>query len=185
MNMLSEKDSHLLLRLINRDELALVEFYSKHKQPLLIFIQKTINDHGESEEIMQDVFLNFIEGLRDFRSQSSLKTYLYSIAKYKIIDKLRRKKIRKVFFSHIPAFIVDSFATVLLDDQLDRDYVVQKIDKILNHLPHDYAHVLRLKYIEGFSVKDIAVKLNLPFKTTESLLFRARKAFVVEYQHYD
>ncbi len=183
--MLSVSDKNILDRLIHRDESVLTEFYSKHKNALLSFITKTINDEGEAEEIMQDVFLNFIEGLRDFREQSSLKTYLYSIAKHKIIDKLRRKKIRKIFFSHIPSFIVDSFATVLLDDQLDHDYVVQKIDKVLNHLPHDYARILRLKYVDGRSVKFIASEIQLPFKTTESMLFRARKAFVVAYKNYE
>ncbi|OGK19370.1 hypothetical protein A3D80_00560 [Candidatus Roizmanbacteria bacterium RIFCSPHIGHO2_02_FULL_40_13b] len=183
--MLSIQDQKLLSHLINRDERALFTFYSKHKKPLFSFIQKTIADHGEAEEVMQDVFLNFIEGLRDFRGQSSLKTYLFSIAKYKIIDKLRRKKIRKIFFSHIPAFIIDSFATVLLDDELDRDYLLKKITHVLTQLPHDYAHILRLKYIEDFSVAEIADTLGQPFKTTESLLFRARRAFIAEYKNYE
>lgn len=183
--MLSEKDSVLISRLLNRDERALKSFYVLHKPSLLSFIQKTITDTDESEEIMQDTFLDFIEGLRDFRGQSSLKTYLYSITKHKIIDKLRRKKIRKIFFSHVPAFIIDSFATVFFDDQLDRDHVIKKIDSVLAKLPHDYEVVLRLKYVEGRSVKEIASQTQLPFKTAESLLFRARKAFIHSYETYD
>lgn len=183
--MLSEKDSVLISRLLARDARALKSFYTLHKSSLLSFIQKTIVDNEESEEIMQDTFLDFIEGLRDFRGQSSLKTYLYSISKNKIIDKLRRKKIRRVFFSHIPSFIIDSFATVLFDDQLDKDYVLKKINAVLANLPHDYERVLRLKYIDGRSVKEIAAYTHLPFKTTESLLFRARKAFIHSYESYD
>lgn len=185
MAMLSEKDSVLISRLLDRDERALKGFYVLHKQSLLAFIQKTIAESEESEEILQDTFLDFIEGLRDFRGQSSLKTYLYSIAKNKIIDKLRRKKIRKIFFSHIPSFIIDSFATVLFDDQLDKDYILKKITAVLANLPHDYERVLRLKYIDGRSVKEIAEHTHLPFKTTESLLFRARKAFINSYEQYD
>jgi len=45
-------------------------------------------------------------------------------------------------------------------------------------LPNDYQFVLRLKYIEGERVNNIAKKLSLGFKATESLLFRARKAFI-------
>ncbi len=183
--MLSEKDSVLLSRLLDRDERALKSFYTLHKLSLLSFIQKTITDSGEAEEIMQDTFLDFIEGLRDFRGQSSLKTYLYSITKYKIIDKLRRKKIRRIFFSHVPSFIIDSFATVFFDDDLDREQVVKKIEIVLSKLPHDYALILRLKYVDGRSVKEIAQEFHLPFKTTESLLFRARKAFIHSYEAYD
>ena len=183
--MLSEKDSALLSRLLDRDDRALKSFYVFHKSSLLSFIQKTITDSEEAEEIMQDTFLDFIEGLRDFRGQSSLKTYLYSITKHKIIDKLRRKKIRRIFFSHVPAFIINSFATVFFDDELDKDQVVKKIENVLGKLPHDYAHVLRLKYVDGRSVKEIAVEIELPFKTAESLLFRARKAFIHSYEAYD
>jgi len=45
-------------------------------------------------------------------------------------------------------------------------------------LPNDYQVILRLKYMEGIKIKEIAGILKMNFKATESLLFRARKNFI-------
>jgi DNA-directed RNA polymerase specialized sigma24 family protein len=83
-----------------------------------------------------------------------------------------------VLFSALPAHIVENIAPVLMDDEIERKELMNKISGVLDDLPHDYQVVLRLKYVEGEKVKTISEKLKLPFKATESLIFRARKAFV-------
>ena len=150
------KEDELYARIIRRDEVALYNFYKTHRQPLYNFILRQIKDKADAEEILQDAFLGFIESLRDFRWQSTMKTFLFSIAKNKIIDKLRRRKLKKILFSSLPKGFVESLSTILLDDEIDRKFVSQKIDNILQKLPNDYATVLRLKYKEGYKVQEIA-----------------------------
>jgi len=179
--MISAKDKELISKIINRDEKALYSFYREFKKPLLNFILRTIKDKQDAEEVLQDSFFSFIESLRDFRGQSSLKTFLFSIAKFKTIDKLRKKQLKRILFSHLPEYFVESLASVVLDETLDKKYVTEEIEKAFNKLPHDYALALRLKYKEGFKVAEIAKKIPLSFKATESLIFRARKAFVAAY----
>lgn len=183
--MLTEVDKKLVESIINRDESALNTFYRAHKNPLLSFIQRSLKDRLEAEEVLQDSFFSFIESLRDFRGQSSLKTFLYSIAKNKTIDKLRKKRIKQMFFSHLPTQFVESIAAIFLDDEMDRKVVAQKIESVFKKLPHDYVTVLRLKYTEGYKVAEIAERIKLSFKATESLIFRARKAFVIAYHAYE
>lgn len=165
-------------QIIERNEKALYSLYKKYEKPLFYFIHRQLKDPQISEEIVQDVFLDFIETLRDFRFQCSLKTFLFSIAKNKVIDTIRKKKIKKILFSALPPYVVEGLKTILMDDEVEKTELQQKIKKVLNELPNDYHVVLRLKYIEGERVKTIARKLSLGFKATESLIFRARKAFV-------
>jgi RNA polymerase sigma-70 factor (ECF subfamily) len=106
--MLSKKDQDTLQEILQKDEKALYEFYREHKKPLLQFITKHLNEADLAEEVLQDTFLAFIENLRSFRGQSSLKTFLYSIAKNKTVDKLRRKKLKQVLFSHLPHGLIES-----------------------------------------------------------------------------
>lgn len=183
--MFSEKDKHVLEALIKRDEKTLWRFYKDYKKPLLHFILKHLNDINDAEEVLQDSFLAFVEGLRDFRRQSSLKTFLFAIAKNKIVDKLRKKKLKQILFSYIPQPIIESVASVFLDDDIDKKILTQKIDAVLGKLPNDYALVLRLKYKEGYKVAEIAERIKLSLKATESLIFRARKAFVVAYRIHE
>ena len=125
--------------------------------------------------------MDFIEALRDFRFQSSLKTFLFSIARHKIVDQIRKKKIKNILFSRLPSYIVEGLKVAFIDEEIDKKELREKIMKILESLPNDYRVILRLKYIEGIKIKEIAEKLKMNFKATESLLFRARKNFIKVY----
>jgi RNA polymerase sigma-70 factor (ECF subfamily) len=179
--MSKEKESQLVEKLISHDEKALFSFYKLYKTPLYNFIYKKLGDKSISEELIQDIFLEFIESLRDFRYQCSLKTFLFTIARNKSIDYIRKKKIKRILFSALPSFVVEGLASVVMDVELEKKEIQQKIESTLHKLPHEYQIVLRLKYMENKSVDHISDKLVKTFKSTESLLFRARKAFVKVY----
>jgi RNA polymerase sigma-70 factor (ECF subfamily) len=172
-----EAELQIVERIVNRDEAAFMSFVKEHEKGLYNYVFRQLKDPAKSEEIVQDVFVDFLEALRNFNGQSSLKTYLYSIAKYKVIDDIRRKKIKKVIFSALPAHFVESLSPVVMDEHVEKKEVAEKIQRVISKLPHDYQVILRLKYMDGERVKEISDKLSLTFKATESLLFRARKAF--------
>lgn len=64
------------------------------------------------------------------------------------------------------------------EETLDAALVQEKIRAVFAHLLPDYRQILKLKYLDQVSVEDIAKKLTITFKTAESRLFRARRAFV-------
>lgn len=173
-----DTEQYIVERIINKDEAVFLSFVKEHEKALFNYINRQLKDKELSEEIMQDAFVDFLEALRSFTFKSSLKTFLFSIAKYKVIDVIRKKKVKKVIFSALPQHIVEGLSPVFMDDHLEKKELAQKIRTVFDELPHDYQVILRLKYLDGVRVKEIAGKLSLTFKATESLLFRARKAFV-------
>lgn len=168
----------LLERITKRDDKALFVVYKKYQPSIFKFVRSQINSYQLAEELTQDIFIDFIEALRDFRFQSSIKTFLFSIAKHKVVDQIRKKKIKNILFSRLPSFIVESLKVVFIDEEIDKKELQTKITKVINSLPNDYQLILRLRYIDGIKVKEISEKLSLNFKATESLLFRARKSFI-------
>lgn len=182
--MLPQEDKQLIERLLQKDDQALCDLFKRYELSLSRFIQRQISDPHEVEELTQDVFIDFIESLRSFRGDSKIKTFLFSIARHKTIDYIRKKKIKKIVFSKLPQRFVESLATVLIDDDLDKKELQQKIEHVFAKLPNDYQLVLRLKYIEDKKMKEIAAVFKLSYKAAESLLYRARRAFVITYEHY-
>jgi len=172
------KDKKIVEAIINRDETVLTNFYRTFHDSLYQFVNRQIGDNHVSEELVQDTLIDFFEGLRDFNFRCSLKTYLFTIAQHKIIDSIRKKKIKKILFSSLPAYIVEGLKTIFIDDEVEKKELAERINKVFTKLPNDYQIVLRLKYIEGERVQAIAQKLALKFKATESLIFRARQAFI-------
>jgi RNA polymerase sigma-70 factor (ECF subfamily) len=175
---MTKEDKKILEGLIAKNEKILFDFYKKHYSSLFKFVYRLIKDKLTVEEIVNDTFFDFLEKIRDFRGECSLKTFLFSIARHKTIDFIRKKKIEKILFSAMPMYLVEGLKVILLDKEIERKELAKKINQVFKKLPNDYQLVLRLKYIEGERVKAIAKKLSMKFKATESLIFRARKAFI-------
>ena len=174
-------EKQLVDKIVEGDERALYDIYNLYHKQLFNFINKRLLNTSVSEEIVQDVFIHFFESLRDFRYQCSLKTFIHTIARNKMIDYMRKKKIKKVVFSALPDFIVEGLTKIDFDEEFEKIELQQKLDRTLQELPHEYQIILRLKYIENKSVKHISSSLLKTIKSTESMLFRARKAFIKIY----
>lgn len=174
---INEQDKKIIKKIIEKDERTIALIYNQYKKSIFNFVNKQLNNTLAAEELTQDIFFDFIENLRDFRGDSSLKTFLFSIARYKVIDVIRKKKIKRIFFCHLPNSLIENISAFILDDEIEKKELKEKIKKAFDKLPNDYQVILRLKYVNGERVRKISEKLTLTFKATESLLFRARRAF--------
>lgn len=176
--MITPQEKKIVEKIIKKDQKAFFIFYQKYKKTVFNFINRHLKNPLDAEELTQDCFLDFIEALRGFHGQCCLKTFLFSIAKRKVIDEIRKRKIKKILFSKLPEYFINNFKTILIDEEIERNELKKKIEKTFKKLPKEYQLVLRLKYMEGEKVKTIAKKLAKKFKATESLIFRARQTFI-------
>jgi RNA polymerase sigma-70 factor (ECF subfamily) len=80
---------------------------------------------------------------------------------------------------------VEGLVSPLLNPEEALDEVVlrEELHKTLNKLLPQYKHVLYARYILNMPVADIAKKLAVTLKSAESMLFRAKKAFVKTHEH--
>jgi RNA polymerase sigma-70 factor, ECF subfamily len=174
-------EKEIIEGILKGDEKSLRIFYRHYKRSLLTYIGARIADPHDVEEILQDTLFNTIEGLRDFAFRCSLFTFICSIANHKIIDFYRKKKVKSIIFSR--AFSLEQMLSTLFgpEDDLDEALLKQKIEATFSKIPPNYRKILKFKYVYGYSVEEIAGKLAISFKSAESHLFRARKAFVAAY----
>lgn len=177
-------DEQLLIdRILAQDEPALSEFYQSYSPRLLGFIRRHLNNEQDVEEIAQDTLFAFLDRARDFIGKSSLNTYLCSIAKHKIVDFYRKKRLKRILFSELSENLLPQQSHTSDPQALfDNTLLSHKINWIFKSLKPLHRTILTLKYIEGRSVVEIANMLAVSFKSAESVLFRARKAFVHLYQ---
>ncbi|MBI3380209.1 RNA polymerase sigma factor [Candidatus Gottesmanbacteria bacterium] len=174
-------DKQLVTQILKGNEKALRYFYDKYQPRLLTFITNKIANEKDAEEILQDSLLAALEALRDFSFRSSLFTYICSIANHKVIDFYRRRKIKAIVFSKIPD--VEPLISTLFGPEklLDEALLKQKIKQTFRNITPRYSKILKLKYVYGYTVSEIARKLSISFKSAESQLFRARQEFALAY----
>lgn len=157
----------------------------KYRQRLTKFVSKRVDNFLDVEEIIQDTLISAMDSLPTFKGKSSQFTWLCAIARHEIADYYRRKKIKQIVFSKLP------WLKELVDEALGPELAYQeletkkKIVKTFKNISEGYTRILRLKYIEGLSMKQIAYMLNLTVKAVESRLTRARLAFQLEYAKKD
>lgn len=171
-------DTHLIACLFTHDRRAVSSFYRTYAPQLRRYISARVRTADDAEEILQDTLFSFLEAIRDFQGKSTIRTYIFSICQHKIIDYYRKKKLKHVVFSQMPQ--LESLISPIIgpEEELDATLVKEKINVVLSRLLPVHREVLTLKYWEQVSVDDIARKLSISFKSAESRLFRARRAFV-------
>lgn len=176
------EETELLHRILARDERALSEFYRTYTPPLKRFIQSKVQNPHDAEDIMQETLYAFLDALRDFRGNCLIRTFLQSICNHKIIDYYRKKKIKQLVFSQIPE--LEEFVSPLLNPEaaLDQRLMKEELNRTLNKLIPQYKTVLYARYILNMPVAEIARKLAITLKGAESMLFRAKKAFVKHHE---
>jgi len=146
------------------------------------FVGRKVGDKKDVEEIVQDTLLAAYDSLPLFKGNSSLFTWVCAIARHEIADFYRKQKIKKVVFSKLP------FLKNLVSEALGPELAYQELEKkrqilkALKNLREGYGKILRLKYIDGLSMKEIAERLDITVKAVESRLTRARLAFQKAYE---
>ncbi len=179
-------DKRLVKQLLANDEQAFDRFFSDNFARLYRFaLTRLPDDPDGTREVVQIALTKAVAKLHTYRGESALFTWLCAITRNEMSDWLARQgRYRQHIvltedFPEIQA-AVDSFQAPQSDNpeqNYQRAELVRLIQVALDRLPPKYGNVLEWKYIEGYSVNEIAVKLELGNEATQSLLARAKRAF--------
>lgn len=171
-------DKEMIKGVLEGDRVWIRKFEQKFRHRLLNFVLQKIGRYEDAEEIVQDILVSAIYCLPSFLGRSSLWTWLCGIAKHEIADFYRKRKIKEVLFSHFPG--LERLASKALSPELalEEKEIKEKIVGCFLSLAEGYRDVLRLKYIEGHSVRQISQRLKKTSKSVEMRLRRARSAFI-------
>jgi RNA polymerase sigma-70 factor, ECF subfamily len=175
-------DWQLVKRMLGGEETAFEEFFGLYFPGLYRFALIRLNqDADAAEEVVQNALFKAISKLKTFRGEAALFSWLCTFCRYEISDYFKGAKQRQLI-QDVPEVLaaLESLLTATEDrpDQaILKKQIAGTVQVALDSLPPRYANALEWKYIEGLSVKEIAARLNLGDKATESTLTRARQAF--------
>jgi RNA polymerase sigma-70 factor (ECF subfamily) len=136
-----------------------------------------------TETIVQETLTTAYATLANYEGRSSLHTWLCGIAKNKIREHRRRRRMRAIedileeSSMEIDAILVKVEREPLPESVLELRETKELVGAVLSSLPPNYREVLIAKYIEELPVNEIAARSRKTPKATESLLTRARVAF--------
>jgi len=170
-----ESDGELIERVQKGETRCFADLVSRYQDPVYSMALRFVRGEGDAEDIAQEAFLRAYRGLEGFKGESKFSTWLYRITWNLCADWLRRN--RKP--GRAPVAIDD--AADLADGRIDLEQGLlaeeekRKVGEALDGLDEKYRAVLILLYYQKMSYEQIAAVLEVPMKTVETRLYRARK----------
>lgn len=177
-----QQDLALAERMVRGDEAAVNEFCERYLPRLYRFALHRVPTPEDADDIVQVVLSNAARRIETFRGQSTLHAWLIGICRREVAKHLARvngQPLVSMFqgaeadeVANLPGPVTDEPDRLTANGEL-----AALVHEALDRLPERQARALELKYVDGYSSKEIARQLALSDEAVQSLLARARRAF--------
>lgn len=161
----SYEDHELLLMLKSNNEFGIKCIYDKYWKRLYLSAFSIVREAGPCEDIVQDVLLQLWLKRGEVEIYS-LKSYLYSAVRYKVLSYIRSADHRKVFI--YPGELEQLAGIEELKDRLNERDITGMLDNGVALLPERCKQVFTLSRKEFLSNKQIAKRMGISIKTVEA-----------------
>ena len=158
MDALSDKELIQLFRAENSRNHAFNLIVKKYQEKLYWHIRKMLISHEETDDVLQNTFINAFHGLNNFREDASLFTWLYRIATNEALTALKKKKRR--YFLSLSDVQSQLEKNLEADDYINGEVVKMKLQKAILTLPEKQRLVFHMKYFDELKYEEMANILN-------------------------
>jgi RNA polymerase sigma-70 factor (ECF subfamily) len=181
-----QADRELVQRMLGGEDSAFRQFFDSHFPALFRFAMSRLgHDEDAAEEVAQSTLCKVVRKLHTYRGEASLLTWATTFCRWEISalqSQRGRRGLVVELVEEAPEVraALESLAALGESgprERLLRQEVGELVRLTLDQLPTRYGDALEWKYIDGLSVNEIAVRLEVGPKAAESLLTRARQAF--------
>jgi RNA polymerase sigma-70 factor (ECF subfamily) len=169
----SADDRALMLEFQERGEVAAFEeLFRRHRVPLYRYMRGLSRSAEIAEDTSQRAWLKVIEVARAARynaiSQSSFKTWLYTLARNQYIDHYLRAHARSRTVSNSEDLLMDAFEDAnTVDAKVDLERLAGTLERVIALLPVEQREVVVL-WAQGHELTVIAQIVGVPWETVVS-----------------
>ncbi|MHC4712888.1 MAG: RNA polymerase sigma factor [Planctomycetota bacterium] len=162
-------DRRLLEQAVTGDRAAFDALVDRYCSQFLRLAYGLVGERAAAEDVVQETFAAAFSGMRGYRGEATVRTWLIAILARQAGRHRRRERLRR----HRP---IDRELTHAGIDPEKSTELRLDLATVLEGLDERYRRVIVLREVEGLSYEEIANALGLPRGTVESRLHRARAA---------
>ena len=181
--LIKDPDEKLVILAKGGDLAAFEALVSQHEDRVYSLALRILRHDQDAQDVTQQTFLNAMEGLPQFRGESSFGTWLLRIATYAALKILRKQRgLDTVSLDEAttedegsiphPEYIADWRESP--EQLVERNETRKLIDEALNELDDKHRLVFLLRDVEGLSIQETADALGLRESNVKVRLLRAR-----------
>lgn len=142
-----------------------------HK-PIYTFIRAMVGNHEDAADATQNTFVQVMKSVHRFKKKAKFSTWLYSIARNKALDELRRQKKRQ----HIPFNTEFDTAQNQLqsDPYFEGDEIEYRLHAAVAILPTRQKEIFILRYFELIPFAELAAVIGISEGAAKASFFHAK-----------
>jgi RNA polymerase sigma-70 factor (ECF subfamily) len=170
--MQTASDEVLIGRIASGDRLAMQVLFARHHVRVYRFVLRLVRNEATAEDLVSEVFLEVWRHAGKFEGRSAASTWMLSIARFKALSALRRRREQE---------LDEETAETIVDDADDPHAAMEKTDtgellrKAIGALSAEHREIIDLVYYHEKSVEDVAQIVGIPEATVKTRRFYARK----------
>jgi len=168
---LPQPDLALLRKAQRGDERAFAVIVRSYELTVFNYVLRTVGDRAVAEDLTQDIFLRVYQGLPRFSLRCRFTTWLFQIAKNRILDELRARERRPL----APITLDDAPPIDVVDPPLERGETIDALWVAVAALNPDLKMALLLRDVVGLSYTEIADSLEITLATVKWRIYKARE----------
>ena len=128
-----------------------------------------LGDRAEAEDAVQDVMVRIWRALPQFRADSAVSTWIYTITRNRCLTMLKQRR------AHEPVSLDEPGTRAVAESVVAASVLESDVWTLLGMLPLPYRQALTLFYAEEKSYEEIARILDMPIGTVKTHSHRGRK----------
>ena len=161
-------DEHITIQRAKEINLEFAPLYCKYFTKISNYIFSKVKDRQLSEDITSQVFLKAITNIEKYESKGySFGAWLYKIAHNELVQELRNQQKKHE---------IELSTVQLCDDTIGETYDeihIVHLEFALSKIKSKYLEIIRLRYYESYSFKEIGVLLGISENSAKVRCFRA------------
>lgn len=163
-----DSDENLMLAYGAGDAGAFELLYSRHKGPLYRFVLRQAGN-TRADELFQDIWMNVIRARAGYRASANFRTWLYRIARNRVIDHYRRAHIRAISDA-LPVEDIEDSNTHRPDRHAEILDQHAHLLQAIGELPREQRETFLLREEAGLDIGEIADVTGTSHETAKSRL---------------
>jgi RNA polymerase sigma-70 factor (ECF subfamily) len=173
-----ERDAELMLRVRDGDETSFALLLEKHRNSVIHFLYRMVQNQAIAEELAQEVFLRVYRSRETYEPTAKFTTWLFRITTHLALNHVRDRRNDKLNDS-IDEKIEDGAPRQLpareanVEERLLRDARLGEVRKAIEELPDKQRGAVLMHKYQEMEYSQIAAVLGCSESAVKSLLFRA------------
>jgi len=168
-------ESDLVGKTLDGDNNAFGEIVRRYEDMVARTVKSMLGEGQQADDAGQDTFIRLYKGLKDFRGDSKLSTYIQRIAVNQCLNEIRRsKRFSPLIYQSGESDEEVSYEPVSDETEKSTD-IKEIVNMALSKLDTEFRAVVVLRMVQGYSTKETAEILELPMGTVLSRLSRAKE----------